>query len=451
MLTLGFMRKPLAFTLVHLLLVFSCTTLLLSHPTQGQYALDQYYQNGELLFEDHVYQPGIKSVQLHPRGNDQALPVIALNSGQQLVLKFDDLYEDFANYAYTIYHCNADWSQSSLLRNEYLGNFSEDYLTDYEYSVNALIPYTHYQVQVPNDVVHFSKSGNYLLVVYRDDDKSKLVLSRRFMVYEDRVSVGAQVLRASPVEEMNSHQEIDFTISHPNYVIQNPFRDMQVHLLQNGRFDHAITQLKPRFLQNSQLVYQYDDGENTFPGYNEFRFFDLKNLQTLSQNVRKITQDSLFHVYLSADGDRSLSQYAVWFDINGRFRIRRLDVRDSDSEADYALVDFLLPYPQPISKGDVYIFGGLTDWKMRPEFKMIYDYQRQAYRAQVFLKQGYYNYQYAVADNQGPYLVDLETLEGSHWETENEYQILVYNREIGDRYDRLVGFATFSSEELYDR
>lgn len=414
----------------------------------GQYGLDTYYQNGPLLYEDHIYQMGIKTVKLHPSNDVLGLPIIALNSRQRLTLKFDDLFEDFVNYSYTIYHCNADWQRSALINSEYMGSFTDDYIQSYSYSVNALVPYTHYELSIPNENMQLLKSGNYLLVVFRNDDPEDLVLSRRFMVYEDLVGIGGNVRRASNVDLMNTHQEVDFTISHSGYNIQNPFQDLKVHLMQNFRYDHAILGLKPLFVQNQQLIYNYDY-ENTFPGLNEFRFFDIKNLLTLTQNVRHITRDSLFHVYLKIDQSRAISEYSVWFDINGKFQIRRLDASDSDTEADYAKVDFILEMPRPLDKGDVYIFGQLSDWKLRPEFKMRYDYDRNAYRAQVYLKQGYYNFYYATTSSEGISIVDAETIEGSHWEAENIYQVLVYNREVGSRYDRLIGYGTFSSEELY--
>lgn len=413
----------------------------------AQYAIDNYYSNKALVYEDHIYQAGIRTVQLYPIGNPLGVPIIALNSGQRLQLSFDDLFEDFVNYSYTVYHCDANWEPSQLMATDYLGNFSEDYIQTFEYSLNALIPYTNYQLSIPNNRLQLKKSGNYILAVFRNDDPEDLVLTRRFMVYEELVNVGASILRATNVEKMNTHQEIDFTISHPNYTIQNPFRDLQVHVMQNFRYDNAITDLKPRFLQNAQLTYQYDD-ENTFLGLNEFRFFDIKNLLTLSLNVRNITRDSLFSVFLKADAPRPISEYAVWFDINGRYQVRRLDARNSNSEADYAIVDFILETDRPRTDSDVYIFGQLTDWKLLPEYKLQYDDVRKAYRTQVLLKQGYYNYYYA-SFNSKTGRVTPEVFEGSHWEAENIYQILVYNREIGSRYDRLIGFGSFSSEELY--
>ncbi len=413
----------------------------------AQNTITSYYDEEQLIYEDHIYLLGIKTVRLHPVDNDLAIPAIKLRSNERLLLSFDDLYEEYTQLSYTVVHCNADWTPSNLLKQEYLSNFQEFYIQNYQYSINALVPYTHYQLELPNNEIGFTKSGNYLLKVYTNESQNNLVLTRCFMIYEDIVSIDAQVRRATQVENMVSRQEIDFTIHHNGYIIQDPFRDFKVVLMQNQRNDNAITNLKPQFLQNSQLIYQYDR-ENTFEGINEFRFFDIKELQTLTQNVRRINRDSVYTAYLRVDKPRNISRYAVYFDINGQYTIRRLDASNSRFEADYAYVDFILEYPAPMEYGDVYIFGKITDWKLLPEFKMQYDYSRRAYRAKILLKQGYYNYMYAIMTD-GKRGVDIETIEGSYWETENTYQFFIYNREIGQRYDRLIGFSEVSSEDLY--
>ncbi|HAH58068.1 MAG TPA: DUF5103 domain-containing protein, partial [Bacteroidales bacterium] len=53
-------------------------------------------------------------------------------------------------------------------------------------------------------------------------------------------------------------------------------------------------------------------------------------------------------------------------------------------------------------------------------------------------KQGYYNYLYAFLPN-GSTKADLSRLEGTHYQTRNRYTILVYYREQGTRFDRLIG------------
>lgn len=413
----------------------------------AQYALDEYYNQGDLLYEDHIYKAGIRTVKFHPLGQPMAMPIVPLQRGAQLELSFDDLYADYMNMSYTIVHCNADWTPSNLLKQEYIPRIQEGYLQKYAYSINALIPYTNYKLTLPNEDMTITKSGNYLLLVYVSGDENDLVLTRRFMVYEDKVSVGGEVKRASRVDLMNEYQEVDFFISHPNYQFQDPFVDLKVTLMQNQRWDNAITDLKPQFMQNTSLLYQYDL-ENTFQGNSEFRFFDLKTTQSLGMNVRKIDRDSAFTAYLKQDNPRAISRYTVYDDINGQYIIRRLDATDSDTESDYIYVDFYLAQPDPYRESDVYLFGKMTDWKLLPEYKMKYNYDRKAYQSRILLKQGSYNYAYAMLDSRSR-SADLSTIDGTHWETENSYQILVYNRQVGERYDRLIGFGELSSEDLY--
>ncbi len=405
-----------------------------------------YYEKPVLRYDDYIYQEGIKTIRFHPASDNLGLPMIRLSSGESLILTFDDLYEDFVNYNYTVIHCDANWQPSGLMKSDYLNNFQDYYITNYDYSINAFIPYTNYKLSIPNKDINFTKSGNYILKVYRDDNEENTVFTRRFMIYETMVSASGTVRRATQVDKMNTHQEVDFDINHSGYVIQEPYRDLKVVLLQNQRWDNALTSLKPQFIQNGKLTYNYDD-ENTFKGLNEFRSFDTKNLQALSQNVRRVNQDSLYHAFIRAEAPRLISKYAVQFDINGQYVVRRLDAGDSDLEADYVDVNFLLKHPEPYREGDVYIFGKFSDWQLLPEYKLKYDYARGAYLGNFRLKQGFYNYSYALAMDSGK--INLETVEGSHWETENDYQILIYNREVGSRYDRLIGIGELSSEDLY--
>jgi len=434
--------------LVRVLRSLFLVCLLANKPIEAQ-SLPDYTLEGDLRYEDKVYQEGILSVQLHPIGDDLSMPIIPLQGGATLQLSFDDLYEDFAQYSYKIIHCDHHWRPSDLLVTDYLSNFQEFDIQDFTYSINALIPYTHYQLTLPNQNLRFSKSGNYLLVVYRDDDPNNLVLSRRFMVYEELTNISGQIKRATAVELMDSHQEVDFTIYHPNYEIPNPFRDLNVYLLQNQRWDNAITDLKPRFMRQGALVYNYDL-ENTFPGGNEYRFFDTKTLLNLGQNVAKVTRDDAFTAYLKTSEAQNSREYSVLFDINGQYRIRRLDATNSATTADYAYVDFALLHTPALTSSDVYVFGELSDWQLLPRFKLQYDEARMLYRSQILLKQGFYNYAFVTRDDQTGG-ADFSTFEGNFWETENTYQILVYNRDVGARYDRLVGYSQFSSEALYNQ
>ena len=70
------------------------------------------------------------------------------------------------------------------------------------------------------------------------------------------------------------------------------------------------------------------------------------------------------------------------------------------------------------------------------------------YESSVYLKQGYYNYLYALNDTSTG-KVDVSYIEGTHYETQNEYYIYVYYREIGKTYDQLIGYIKTTSNSLF--
>lgn len=74
---------------------------------------------------------------------------------------------------------------------------------------------------------------------------------------------------------------------------------------------------------------------------------------------------------------------------------------------------------------------------------MTYNYVNKAYETVLYLKQGYYNYQYVlVEDDKKP---NAAFIEGSHYETENDYYILVYYQSYSDRYQQLIGYKKINS------
>ena len=115
-------------------------------------------------------------------------------------------------------------------------------------------------------------------------------------------------------------------------------------------------------------------------------------------------------------------------------------------DADYAWTHFKLVLDEPISNGNVYIFGALSDWQPQKRFQLHYDYEEKAYKAAVYLKQGVYNYQYVIWEDGSAEINDQE-LEGNHWETENSYLILVYYRPFNARYDQLIGIREVNSRQ----
>ncbi|MBK8879346.1 MAG: hypothetical protein IPN74_12580 [Haliscomenobacter sp.] len=77
---------------------------------------------------------------------------------------------------------------------------------------------------------------------------------------------------------------------------------------------------------------------------------------------------------------------------------------------------------------------------------MAYNNAINAYVLKTPLKQGFYDYAYAMTPrNTEKKAVNLSPLEGDWFETENDYTILIYYRPFGGRYDQVIGMAQFNS------
>ena len=400
----------------------------------------------EIEYINRSYKENIKSVQLYPPGDPLSIPVLFLNDNRQLELHFDDLNKEFKIYSYDIVHCNSNWEPSGLVMQEYINGFFNAYIEDYQYSFNTLFPFIHYKMRFPNQDISFTKSGNYILKVFENNDPENVVLTRRFYVVDQKIGIEARVKMATLAKYRDYSQEVDFNLNLVNYPVIDPYADLKVIISQNRRHDNAITDLKPLFVRTPQLVYNYER-ENLFDGNNEYRFFDTKDLRYQAINVDGIQIiDGETHVYLLPGESRSHMQYFFQNDINGQRLIKRDDSRDANREADYIRTHFTLKVDQPYEGGELYVFGQLSEWQFLPEFKMEYVEVEEEYRCEALIKQGYYNYAYVFLPD-GETKGVMSVVEGTHSATENSYYFLVYHRQQGEIYDRLVGFAAISTKD----
>jgi Domain of unknown function (DUF5103) len=406
---------------------------------------EDYLASNAIRYEDAVYKSNIKSVQLGDESFEMSQPLINMDGDDKLKLSFDDLDADRKNFTYAFIHCNADWQPSDLLPNEYTEGFSDNPINDYSFAFNTLQKYTHYFAIFPNNNVRLTKSGNYILKVYENNDPDNIVLTRRFMIFKNKIKIQSRVKPATIVSDRNYKQEIDFTINRAGYNINNPYGDLQIVITQNNRWDNARKNLKPLFVRDDELVYDYDD-INVFNGGNEFRNFDTKSVRYITERVYKIRKDTTggYRVELLNDENRAFKRYVTVRDINGKFLIKNQDSQNSDNEADYCNVCFFIPYENPMNNGNLYVFGGFNAWQMNQENKMKYNYERLGYECNIYVKQGYYNYEYVFLPDKATE-ADETLTEGNHQETENDYTIYVYHRAMGTFYDQLIGVKKLNS------
>jgi hypothetical protein len=398
--------------------------------------------------ENRVYTSSIHTVLLYKEGFEMSAPVIRLNSSERLVLSFDDLREEQQEYHITIRHCRADWTTTpDMLQSEYIWGTQDEEIVQTDNSFNTTVPYIHYSIVFPTANMRPKISGNYLLIVY-STDPDKPDITWRFMVAEpSTVAVDAEITQSDRMEERFSHQQINFKVDMAGFPLSDPKREVEVVVLQNDRWDNALYAGNPRFVKGNELDYSYDE-KNSFPGGNEFRGFDLKSLRTQSMRVRRIDWDGTnWQVWLLDDVNRAAKNYVTDPDINGRRLIKNDDnaVR-SEIESDYAWVHFAFPFTPPAPDMKLYLFGALTNMAMGPGNEMVFNPVTKKYELDLFLKQGFYNYIY-VTKQSGQTAGDAALTEGNHWETENQYMILVYLHELGGLYDRLVAVQDVNSRD----
>lgn len=405
---------------------------------------DIYANDNYLRYDDYTYNKNIKTVLLYNLRDELSYPTLPLNSSEKLKLSFDDFNTSLKTYYYTFIHCNVNWTPSDLSPNQYLDNYTEDDIKEYKYSFNTDKAFIHYNLTFPNENISIKLSGNYIIKVYDSDYPDEAVITKRFLVYENHADVNITIKPSVNPNERFTRQEIDFEVNHNNYEINNPYQNITVILMQNYRWDNAISGLKPKFINGSLLDYNYE-AVNVFDGNNEFRNFDIKSMNFNSQNVYRVQYDNaekMMNIILYEDLPRAYRKHYAQPDLNGNFLVKRDDSNDSETDAEYVNVTFNLKRDTLRYGGNIYLFGKFTDWKFKEEFKMAYDTINKQYQQTVLLKQGYYNYMYCFVKDGSKNVGDISYIEGTYYETENDYTVLVYYRNPMENFDQLIGMKT---------
>ncbi|HBE40827.1 MAG TPA: hypothetical protein DDW27_06405 [Bacteroidales bacterium] len=393
-------------------------------------------------YTDTVFDKRIRTLQLYREEWNLSYPIIRLNSTDKLALHFDLIDNHPETYYYTFIHCNKDWEKSDIFINDYLEGFTFDEITDYKSSFNTTVAYFHYKLIFPGDRLKPLLSGNYIIYVYNYDNPEKPVITRRFMITEDAAKVEMRVRRPQMNPGSNENQQIAFTVNTAGLDITDPYRNIYSFILQNGRWNNAKKNLKPDIYGNNELRYNTLSDKNIFRGGNEYRYFDIKSIRRSTENIDRIDfRSPNYHALLRPSDNREFKPYFYWQDFNGKYYIAVQEGRDPDTDADYIYVYFTLPSQYEVDEGRMYVSGALADWSFGQENIMLYNPSGKQYECTMFLKQGWYNYEY-VNIRKGDRGGEASRFEGSHYQTENDYHVLVYYRNPRERYDRLLTTGT---------
>jgi len=382
----------------------------------------------------------IKSVSFN-QGNESLIPIFRLNEPFQF--SFDDLMGSESNYYYKIVHCTRDWKPSNLKVTEYLKGMQNLRISTFETSFNTLQAFVHYKLTLPNRDTKFMISGNYKLEIY--DEANEKVIERRFILYEDLVSVALEIKKTRNLQFAPVKQNVYMTIDFNNFTAQNPKKNVNVLILQNGQWHNALTNLEPQYVIGNQFKYQYDEETNFWAG-NEYLFLDNSDIKLVNHNVAKITRNDLFEVMLHAKYSLKESKFYTFYqDINGGFKSRNALRQNHNTEADYAWVYFNYHLDKLPASQKLYIVGMFNNYQLISDYELKFDEASQAYTTALLLKQGFTNYKYVIANENGVILDELNP-DGNFFETENQYNALIYYKTESDRYERIIGMGKADSK-----
>jgi hypothetical protein len=432
------------------------------------------FAQDNIKYENYTYDNEIKSVQTLVNGIITNVPILRLNSSDVLTLQFDDIGDEEDNeFFYKILHCDKDWEPTILDPIEFIDGFNDLRIRDWNVSISTSQKYTNYWLTIPNRDTRLKISGNFIIYVYNKYDNETPIITRRIISAENNITSKVSWVRVSDTENIRFKQQMNLRLAVNNIKMQNPMRDVYITVIENGEWKTALTGIKARSVKDGLLAFD-DYGTLSFWGGNEYRNFNIRSVKSRGFGVKNLEfgADGIVTASLYPDISRSRKPYAYDFDFNGNYYIDNNDViqriifdnggasinklgefrqnfayfdklvngwqiRDKELRSDYANVIFTLKSEQ--LESDVYIYGGLTDFQLMPEAKMHYDAKNEQYVGELLLKQGYYNYSYAVKDKKGN--PNTSVLEGNWQDTENEYKTLVYYKDFGGRYDRVIGYS----------
>ncbi len=384
----------------------------------------------------------IKTIQFTGQQELSGTPIIRL--GESLRLSFDDIRARVADYYYKIEHYDYDWTPSKLAKNEYIEGFDNIRIFDFKNSLTTLQPFTHYELRIPNQNTRRLKvSGNYMLKIFNED--KQLVFSRMFMVFETKVDVKTQVRRSRNLDDINEKQLLEYRIGRDGFIFINPEQNVNTVVVQNNDFKSAIYDVKPQFVSGNELVFNYPK-KTEFWGGNEYLFFDNRDIRVATMNIQRVELTDVYETYLHTDFVRDQREYVFNPDINGSFRINTVQGQDINRESEYARVFFSLRCNKELNGGELHVYGRFNNYSLTDETHLTYNKRTGLFETSILLKQGFYNYKYVYLSANGEF--NDHFVSGSYDITENDYTILVYYRNVGGRYDEIIGVGSANSRNI---
>lgn len=390
-----------------------------------------------------IFDSNFRSLRACTESNYYAPPVVELDGDDRVRIEFDEISPEMRYMRYSLLHCDANWQPSQLVESDYVDGFNEADIEEYDFSSGTFANYVHYGISLPNEDMPILLSGNYLLRVYPEEDSENTLLQVRFSIVEKAVDIFAEVTSRTDIDYNKSHQQVAVTVDTKDYRVENMYADLKVVVTQNARSDNEAIVTNPLRVSSNKAFFEHDR-KLIFPAGNEFRRFEMTTTNYIGMGIdRYAYHDPFYHAELKIDEPRCYGSYTYDQTQYGRFTIRESNAFDSNTGADYMIVHFALDIPRQ-SGGDIFVDGEFTQHNFTNANRMHFNEATNRYELDMPLKQGAYNYQYLWLPH-GSKTALTAPIEGDFYQTVNEYQIKVYNRRLGERYDRLIGYTVLYS------
>lgn len=386
----------------------------------------------------------LRTLRMTVDGDASRFPVLKLNSNEKLEVSFDDLTHEYQRYTYKIEHCDVEGNPTTeLFESDYVRTIDDQVvITNYEPSENTTVQYTHYAFSIPNTNMRPLISGNYRLTVSTEnaEDEEVVVLQTYFAVVDTKVGIYPSATTNTEVDWNGTHQQIELKVDCSNLVVRDAQSEIKTLVMQNRRFDNMAKDVPFTAQNGNVLLWEHSRGL-IFDAGNEYRKMEILSTRYPGMHGESVRWlDPYYHYTLQTDYPRR--NYLYDEDRNGQSVVRYEGAGDADTQADYVMTHFVLDTPQLPEGKEVYVSGQWTSLGLAPQYKMHFNHADACYEANILMKCGYYNYLYLCADKSNPQVGSTMPIEGNYFQTENEYDILVYYRPTGSRYWQLVGCVT---------
>lgn len=391
-----------------------------------------------------IFHPAFKTLQVEVEGAPYQPDVIMLGEeADRIVISFDELADERRYMRYELIHCDRNWQPEGLVDSEFLDGFNQGEVDDYRYSDASLVHYVHYTIRIPGNGIRITIPGNYLVRVYDESNPDVTLLQARFGVCDFTMRAGAEVTSRTDIDTNVSHQQVSVIVDTRDTDVRDLFSDITVTVTQNGRPDNEVSVNRPLRAAADKLYFEHNRNL-IFDAGNEYRRFETISTQFTPMGVEAVSYKApVYDMRLFTDLPRTGSGYLYDQTQHGRFLVREYNSADSDTGADYVMTDFSLEMPR-LDGMEIFLDGDFTCRRFGPESRMVWNNATSRYENSMLLKQGSYNYQY-LAVPAGSLKGNTSTVEGDYYETVNEYEIRVYHRRPGERFDRLTAVTTVTS------